>query len=380
MKINDIKSVLSYLFEANITPMLIGRHGIGKSQILKQFCEKEKYHFVDLRLGTQDVGDLIGLADFDTDKNGKKIATRFIPPDWLKNSVDFALANPESKAIIFLDEINRGHRDVLQAIFSLVLDKRMHQIQLPKNVHTVAAMNPSTDDYVTTDLSDKALIDRFCHINVEPTVKEWLDFASENNFDSDIINFISEQRKLLDSKTENFDLQFVKPSRRSWDAIQRLKRTEIPNDLFMQACMGIVGVAATSALQAFLKDSDKPLQAEFILNDYKKYQNSVKKYSNPDTETQGRLDLLTNACENLERYFEKNKEDLTKKQKTNFENFLIDIPLEVSLPFCQKFVTSSIDTREWFKDFNKLFDHIKELKGNKTTDEVLNKDTDKKTK
>lgn len=358
MKINDIKKALPFLFEAKITPMLQGPHGIGKSQIIKQYCAENNYSFIDLRLGTQDVGDLIGLADFEVDeKTGKKVSTKFMPPDWLKSSIDYALSNPKSKAIIFLDEINRAPRDVLQAIFPLVLDGRMHQVELPVNAHCISAMNPDTDDYVTTDLSDKALIDRFCHIKVDPTVKEWLDFAGDNNFDSDIIGFISEQKGLLDSKTENFDLQFVTPSRRSWDALSRLKQTGIDNDLFVQLSMGIVGVAATSALQSYLKNSDKPFTAKDVLSKYSTIKEKIKKYSNPTTETNGRLDLLSNTCDSLLKYFEKNKKTPTKKQQQNLKEFLFDIPIEVSWDFSRKFFKDNIETNDWFQNFEDLTEY-----------------------
>ena len=154
MNIRDFKKSLPYLINANTAVMLVGHHGVGKSQGVKQFCDENELGFVDLRLGTQDVGDILGLADFKVDDNGERIATKFMPPDWFP-------MDPNSRGLIFLDEINRARRDVLQAVFQLVLDKRIHTYELPKGWHVVAAMNPSTQDYIVTDLSDKAFLDRF---------------------------------------------------------------------------------------------------------------------------------------------------------------------------------------------------------------------------
>ena len=137
MKIQTLKECLPYLFEANIATLVIGHHGVGKSQAVAQYAKEQKIGFMDLRLGTQDVGDLLGLAEFVTElqpytftnpETGKeetgtrevKVATKFMRPDWFPT-------DPDSKGIIFMDEINRARRDVLQAVFQLVLDKWRHQ-------------------------------------------------------------------------------------------------------------------------------------------------------------------------------------------------------------------------------------------------------------
>ena len=184
MNIKKFKEAMPYLIQANVATLIQGHHGVGKSQAVKQYCDENGYGFVDLRLGTQDVGDLLGLADFELDAKGNKIATKFMRPTWFP-------VDPASKGIIFLDEINRGRRDVLQAVFQLCLDKKIHEYALPKGWHVVAAMNPSTEDYIVTDISDKAFLDRFCHIKLSPSKQEWFDYAKKTKMNAELVQFVS---------------------------------------------------------------------------------------------------------------------------------------------------------------------------------------------
>ena len=199
MNINQIKRALPYLFKARITPMIVGQHGVGKSTAVREFCQENEMTFVDLRLGSMDVGDLLGLPDFQVDGNGKKVATQFMQPDWFPK-------NSNKPGIIFLDEVNRARRDVLQAIFQLVLDRKMHDKELPENWHVVAAMNPDTNDYTTTDVSDKAFVDRFCWIKLTSTYEDFIQYGKVKGFNKNILSFINNQPTLLRGANADFKI------------------------------------------------------------------------------------------------------------------------------------------------------------------------------
>ena len=324
MFIGQFKQALPFLFEANIAVMVQGHHGIGKSQAVAQFAKENGFDFVDLRLGTQDVGDLLGLADFERDAKGNLVATKFFRPDWFP-------ADPNSKGIIFMDEINRARRDVLQAVFQLVLDKRLHRYVLPKNWFVVAAMNPNTDDYIVTDLNDKAFMDRFCHIKLAPSRDEWFDYAETTGVKSELIQFLKEQPEMLQSKLEDFSLQDVKPSRRSWMAVDRLSKTEIGLGLFSEVIRGMVGPEAAAAYIASLKNADKPLTAKDILSNFDKVKGKLEKYC--DAKTGGRVDLLKHTCDELKSELESHKKPLTKDEGENLINYMLMLPKDLAFAF-----------------------------------------------
>ena len=360
MQLKDFKSALPFLMKANIPALLVGHHGVGKSQGVRDYCQDEKYKFFDLRLGTQDTGDLIGLADFETDKNGNKLTTKFMPPNWLQEVVSFATKNPELYSVIFLDEINRARRDVLQAIFQLVLDKKMHTVTLPSNVYIMAAMNPNTEDYIVTDISDKALLDRFCQIKLSPSSAEWISYAKGKKFNLDLVQFIQDQPEMLQEKLVDFDLSEVKPSRRSWEAVNKLIQAETPLPILQELCYGIVGHTATSAFIASLKNSDKPIPPLEILGNYDKIRERVKSYSN---EKNARIDLLNHTANDLTDYLKSKKSNFKIKQKEeeNLKNFIIDIPKEVSFNFIRN--TYEIDSVRNVFESEEIRDILEKTRG-----------------
>lgn len=328
MQIRTLKQALPYLFKANVPTLVHGRHGIGKSQALFQVSQEmtydhptlgsQNYGFVDLRLGNMEVGDLLGLADFVCDEDGNKVATKFMRPSWLPT-------DPDSCGILFLDEINRARRDVLQAAFQLVLDKKIHEYELPKGWVVVGACNPNTDEYIVTDIGDAAFLDRFCHIKLTPTVAEWIDHAHEVKFDSDIIDFVRDQPEMLAAKGEEFDLE-VKPSARSWEFINRLIVAKAPINILQELAIGIVGTTAAIAFMESRRSADKPFKAEQVLKEFPKIAKKVKQYGDPKD---NRIDILKATCDNLLRHADKRTKDLSTVERDNLLGFLKAIPVEM---------------------------------------------------
>lgn len=326
MNIRTLKESLPYLFKANVSTMIVGHHGVGKSQAVRQYADENGFQFIDLRLGTQDVGDLLGLAEFEKDpKTGQSVATKFMRPDWFPTDLN-------SKGIIFLDEINRGRRDVLQAVFQLCLDKRLHRYELPKGWHVVAAMNPSTGDYIVTDLSDKAFLDRFCHIKLAPSKQEFFDYAKSRKFEAQLISFLQDQPAMLQNELEAFELD-VTPSRRSWEAVDRLMKVQTPINLMRELTSGLVGTTAATAFIKSLSDTDKPISGKDILENYDKVASRIKKYS--DSKTGGRQDMLKYTADSLLEAVQELKKKPTKEQTTNIVEFLKTIPKDLAFDLCR---------------------------------------------
>lgn len=356
MFINTYKEALPYLIKAGITPMLVGNHGVGKSQANAQIVKDNDWYIVDLRLGTQEPADLIGLGDFGLDENGKKISTEFMPPKWLTDLIQFCKENPEKKAILFLDEINRARRDVLQAVFQLVLDKKLHTVELPENAHVVAAMNPNNDGYIVSDISDKAFLDRFCHIKLTPSTAEWFKYAEKKSFKPELISFLKDQPELLqDGTLTDISLDDIKPSRRSWEAIHKLLEVETPAHLLRELVFGLVGVTAGQAFITSLKDTDKPINGEEIIKNFGKHKDKLTEYS--DSKTGGRIQLVKHTCDSLHAYLEnrncleeKDERELKDKESKNLMKFLKLVPLEYSFNLCRDIYLIDIARKEMEKD------------------------------
>lgn len=332
MLLSEYKRALPWLMQSRTSAFVWGHHGIGKSEAVEQFSDENKYKMFNLRLGSMDVGDLLGLGDF-VIENGKKVATQFFMPDWLKACFDFCNANPDKWAIIHLDEINRARKDVLSPVFQMVLDYRLHTYEFPKNVYCIASANPPTDDYTVTDISDNAFMDRFCHIKLTPSTDEWLKYAEATEHDSEVVGFIKEMPDHLSTKLEEFSLdQFVKPSRRSWTKVSKLRKMGTPSDVMAQLGFGLVGITSYLAFEEYCKNSDKPIPGIEVLENYKKHKKNVLKMSAYDGT--GRGDLLKSTTDDLVSMT--GTLQLNKTQADNLIDFLLDIPVGLAYATLRK--------------------------------------------
>ena len=222
--------------EQNI--MLVGKHGIGKSEILTNYYSQKGMPVVALFLGQMsDPGDLIGIPT----KNEKTGKTDFMPPYW------FPLDG--KPIVLFLDELNRARPEILQTIMDLALNRKLAGKRLPDGSRIISAVNAG-NQYQLTDL-DPALVSRFNIVNFCPTVQEWLLWAQENDLDRRIIDFIQENPIWLDKEPdakENADTGLDKtPDRRGWKRVSDVIK-EVPDigGVVTKVISSIVGVKAAS--------------------------------------------------------------------------------------------------------------------------------------
>ena len=325
MNITEIKKVLPFLIESNQTPNIIGEHGKGKSEIISQFAKENGYDYViNLRLGQiQDSGDLTGLPEF-VEVEGVKV-TKFMQPSFFPKAND--------KAILFLDEYNRCPPQLLQTIFQLIeKEGRLGEYQLPKDCAVILASNPPTDEYTVTDMQDKALMDRMVPIKFTPTKAEWFDYMTDKKADESVIAFLRDQDTAIEINGEDFSISdMVTPSRRSWDAVARLLKTDIKekvsNATFVELLGGIVSPEVAAAYDRFITTYDFRVSGDDILNKYPE----VKEKINHD-----RVDVLSTALEEIADQFKNNQASFSDVNRVkNLFYFLADIPKDLTVAFFQ---------------------------------------------
>lgn len=257
---------------SDISIMIRGPHGIGKSQIFKQIADKLGLEMIDRRLSQMTEGDLLGLPEL------SEGVTRFCPPDWY-------MAACKAPKVLLLDEYNRGTPEVIQTAMQITLDRELNGWKLHPQTRVYAAINASPE-YSVNEL-DPAQADRFWTIDLEPTVEDWLDWAKGASVDDVVIDFIRQQPRHLRHKGQ-VEPGKVYPSQRSWDRLDRsLKHAGlIPSEMagtdnkgIYFIASGFVGFEAASALCDFVKNYDAQVSAEDILDGWKKNKDRVLKLS-----------------------------------------------------------------------------------------------------
>ena len=336
VNITELKQLLEAT-PASHNIMLVGNHGIGKSEILTEFFREKDMKMVALFLGQMaDPGDLIGLPCKD-EKTGK---TDFMPPYWFP--VD------GKPIVLFLDELNRARPEILQTVMDLALNRKLAGKLLPEGSRIISAVNAG-DQYQLTDL-DPALVSRFNIVNFKPTAEEWLLWARKAHLDSRVVGFIDEHRIWLDKDPdikEGADTGLDKtPDRRAWKRVSDvIKGKEELKEIDTKIISSIIGPKAAAA---FIQNaaSRKILSGRDVLSGFDKakirkqleeyglHQLSVVNegiYRHLEVEHVNEKDLKTYA-DNLMSYFEY----LTKKRKeaaAHFANIYVQQTYQEAITF-----------------------------------------------
>ena len=306
INISELYKILE-LTPCNQNILLIGKHGIGKSEIISDFYRKKGMKVQAFFLGQMsDPGDLIGLMH----KDEKNKTSVFLPPYWWP--VD------NKPIVLFLDELNRARPELLQAVQDLTLNKTLAGKTLPEGSIVVAAVNEG-DEYQVTEL-DPALISRFNVYYFKPSVREWISWAKKNGVDNRVIEFIYRNNTYLDSnlvikKDEAFwnDIIDKTPDRRAWKKVSDfIKEIKIPESIHIKMIAGMVGVEAALEFEKFLDNTFDVLPEEIFLKFGKKTRENLK------NKTLNELSLLV---EKMIMWINE-KEYETENQKENEKNRL----------------------------------------------------------
>lgn len=363
MHINDCKRYIRRIIEKQVpvTVAVVGQTGIGKSAIQKQLAKemaehfKGPYGFIDLRLATQEPGDLIGLPrssgiseatllfikaiaaavsqEFsnslvkglantvtkvvDVTMKTLRMETKYSTPEWFPK--------PGTRGIICLEELNRAPNDVRQCIFQFIWDRVLHTQVLPEGWTIVLAMNPETEDGAyQVETLDKALIRRCSVIIVEPNVNDWMEWAtSSGNVPPEITGFIGTHKEML-FVPENFDFPIHRTPAGWGDTLSLLRKADAIPDLEYDIIAGILGKEAAVAFIKYMdKQYERPVNGEDILNDYDSVREKVQKQAKKAEEMWVTIKQIIGIAE-------KSNRKLALKQSKNLIEFIEDLPADTA--------------------------------------------------
>ena len=344
MNITTFKRVLPSLLKTKVVPFLWGSQGVGKTQTVKQVAKELGIGFVHLHLATQEVGDLVGLlikSDDDTVRHAR--------PEWFPT---------EGQGILFLDELNRAHPDVLQAMFSLITEGTIHRHKLPDGWSIVAAGNYQTNQFNVTDTSDAAWLSRFCHIDFIPSKEEFVHFAESRGL-STVADFIGSRGEFLESEVKTrFDFNSVRPDRRTWgDMVGRLESESAIEEYQYEIYQGLVGPVAAAAFIQHKKHAAERVSGKQVLMDYGRVRSKIQADSDSN---EARFDRLNSIVEEMLMIVE--ERPCTTQEMTNFKQFMLDVPLEMGLKIINRLSKSAWKQKDDIMNSPEFVDMYKKAK------------------
>jgi hypothetical protein len=296
----ELREILSHIFNRNNelselekkgTPICIwGTHGLGKTQIIRDYALEKKWKFSYIAPAQfEEMGDLHGMPTVvDPDENivGDEY-TVYSPPDWVPRE--------EGPGILLLDDINRADDRILRGCMQLLQNFELTSWKLPPKWQIVATANPEGGDYSVTPM-DSAMLTRMLHATLKFDAKIWAEWAYKANVDKRGISFVLTYPELVNSErtTPRSLTQF-------FEQIASIENLKENIQLVEALALSSLDEIAVSTFISFVNDElIQLIDPEEILDtkDFKSLEKKIKDISVDDSGAK-RVDRLSTMCARL---------------------------------------------------------------------------------
>lgn len=166
--------ILQHALDNNLNVLFIGKHGCGKTSIVKNTFEKAGLNWRYFSASTMDPWvDFIGVPKSVTRKDGTQVLELIKPAEFADDKVE----------ALFFDELNRSPKKIRNAIMELIQFKSINGKSFPNLKVVWAAINPDDDESeYDVEKMDEAQLDRF-HFHIKVPYKPNTKFFKETYAD-----------------------------------------------------------------------------------------------------------------------------------------------------------------------------------------------------
>ena len=291
----DIKTFTStaHTLPPEIAILLRGPTGIGKSFLAKEVANSLKMPLIDVRGSTMQEGDVGGYPDLEGMKeNG--IMT-FCMPSWFVRAC-------QEPVVLMLDELNRALPGVMQSFFQIVLDRELGNdasgvpYRLHPETRVIAAINSGAE--YTVEEMDPALLRRFWVVDLEPTVDDFVSWAT-GRLNSIVIDFVRQHPEHLRVDPSSVESGTVVPCPASWHRLDttltHAKLIDSPaSPGFYAICTGFVGTEASIQFVDFARNYSRQVTAEDVLDSFDEFKDKLEEMTTD--RTNALIDKVANWC------------------------------------------------------------------------------------
>ena len=296
----ELREILSHIFNRNNelselekkgTPICIwGTHGLGKTQIIRDYALEKKWKFSYIAPAQfEEMGDLHGMPTI-VDPDGSIVGdeyTVYSPPDWVPKE--------EGPGILLLDDINRADDRILRGCMQLLQNFELKSWKLPPKWQIVATANPEGGDYSVTPM-DGAMLTRMLHTTLKFDVKIWAEWAYKANVDQRGISFVLTYPELVNSERTT-----PRSLTHFFEQIASIDNLKENLQLVEALALSSLDVVAVSSFIAFVNDElTQLIDPEEILDtdDFNSISKKIKDISVDDSGAK-RVDRLSTICARL---------------------------------------------------------------------------------
>lgn len=226
---NEAKKSIRKCVRVKRPVFMWGPPGIGKSDIVHQIGAEQGRIVIDVRLSLWEPTDVKGIPYYNADLK----TMCWAPPVELPS-------DPNSTAILFLDELNSAAPATQAAAYQLILNRRVGTYQLPDGVSIIAAGNRETDKGVTYRMP-APLANRFLHLELRTDFDDWLKWATTNRVHEQVVGYLGfAKQDLYDFDPRSSSKAYATP--RSWCFVSELlKDDDLEESTLTDLVSGAVG-------------------------------------------------------------------------------------------------------------------------------------------
>lgn len=258
-----------FWIRTNQNVLLVGKHGVGKTAIIKNSFERNNLKWKYFSASTMDPWtDFVGIPkETSSIINGKQVShLQFIRP------LEFATGEIEA---LFFDEFNRSPKKVRNAVMELLQFKSINGEKFPNLKIIWAAINPDDDENAyDVEKLDKAQLDRFevqRKIEYRPDAEFFKNKFGQSIADSSISwwNELDEDCKnLVSPRRLEYALNFF--------SLRGDLRDILPKETNVSKLLQLLKDGPTSdRLASFLKDQNKE-EAKIWLQNENNYSSAIR--------------------------------------------------------------------------------------------------------
>lgn len=321
--INEAKKVAKLCFECGDVPVIISETGTGKSQMARQIAAEMGWKAVFLFLAHLEPEDIGGIPY----PNGGDGTYHFLCEKSIKQVID-----SNTPTLLVLDEWNRGEKNVMNAAFTLMEDRRFGGFSIPDHVKIMACMNPSDGNYLVNEAEkDPAFRRRLCFVSIQPDPVSLLEYMSgPGNFHHYVVDYLRAVPSAInDEQSRRAGKIAANPA--SWEKISRtcyqVEKGGMSFDkdelTIKTKLAGHIGYGPASAFLSWVKDNEVLINPDEVIYQYKKVQKKVQKLVNSGKKSTEIGDLVNGVAITMVA-----KEEKSPEVCKNIGMFMCDLPLE----------------------------------------------------
>ena len=320
------KALLEFSIKNQEPLTLWGDSGVGKTQGVRQVTTAMNRNLVELHLANQDIGDLVGIPS-KCPETGKTIWSK---PNWIvdKDTPITDEIDHRRPTVYFLDEFNRGHNMVLQAMLPFLLDGKIHEHSIGPEDSIIAACNFVTTKFSVNELADAALIDRAGHIICSPTVEDFRTYV-DGVIDQTTMDLIHTESRMFEIEHVDFEEATgftISPSRRKVERIMkhfRGKPDSWINGEGFQILHAYMGSEFAALWHSLWKERDRKLDPEEVFARTPETVEKIQRFIAGDDVEMGIIDAANAGCIS---YLKNNDMKVSSTQLDNFIKYMCELP------------------------------------------------------